>query len=379
MFRRHKSSGSLEENVEASTVQEKRRVLMEIGNSLSSRIYNAFFVKRQKSSVATENEIGEKPELGDSVKVKDITQDSLYCNSPLVLDEEKDASQSGNWGKSNCFSEFSYLEGGEYKEDVFRVLLSCEKRCVPEESYVEDMKNTQPEISPNMRAILVDWLVEVAEEYKLSNETLHLACNYIDRFLSRCSVSKKNLQLLGVVCLLVASKYEEKYPPHVEEFVYITDNTYTREQVLSMEMLVMKVLKFSFTAASSYQFASIFSSWGNLNEVTKSISFFLCDLSLVNFSLIKYLPSDIATAAVCLARQSCNECLWDDTVAELTHKRKEDIMPCLYTLRRVWEDCAQSKLQAVRVKYNSPKYHYAASREPPKLDAWECENGNNII
>ncbi|EME30853.1 Cyclin-A2 [Galdieria sulphuraria] len=370
MFGRHKSSRSIEENVRADAVHEKRRVLMEIGNSLSSRIYNAFFVKRQKSIAVSDEITSINPTMISSVEDEGTAGDFLYCNSPLDLRQE-DSSQSGRRDKASDFSELPYLEGGEYKDDVFRVLLSCEKRCFPEASYVDDMKATQSEISPNMRAILMDWLVEVAEEYKLSNETLHLACNYIDRFLSRCSVSKKNLQLLGVVCLLVASKYEEKYPPHVDEFVYITDNTYTKEEVLSMEMLVMKVLKFSFTAASSYQFASIFGSWGNLNEVVKSISFFLCDLSLVDFSLSKYLPSDIATAAVCLARLSCNECLWDDMLAELTHKRMEDVLPCLLTLRRVWEECAYSKLQAVRVKYHSPKYHYVSSRTPPTLDTNE--------
>ncbi|GJQ12220.1 hypothetical protein GpartN1_g4011.t1 [Galdieria partita] len=367
MFGRHKSSSSLEEEVREGAVHEKRRVLMEIGNSLSSRIYNAFFVKRQKSSTSIVDNTSVKPTMRSSIEDISTAEDLLCCNSPLDLRQEN-SSQSGSRDQTNKFSDGSYLEGGEYKEDVFRVLLNCEKRCLPEGSYVDDMKTTQPEISPNMRAILMDWLVEVAEEYKLSNETLHLACNYIDRFLSRCSVSKKNLQLLGVVCLLVASKYEEKYPPHVDEFVYITDNTYTKEEVLSMEVLVMKVLKFSFTAASSYQFASIFGSWGNLSEVVKSTSFFLCDLSLVDFSLVKYLPSDIAAAAVCLARLSCNECLWDDMLAELTRKRKEDILPCLLTLRRVWEDCAHSKLQAVRVKYHSPKYHYVSSRTPPTLD-----------
>jgi cyclin A len=369
MFQRYKSSSSLEENVEGGgAVQEKRRVLMEIGNSLSSRIYKAFFVKRQKSSASTEDKTGMTIALSNPVKDENLTEDILYCNSPLESRREN-SSQSESWEKdSHLSSKAPYLEGGEYKDDVFRVLLGCEKRCFPDASYVHDMRATQPEISPNMRAILLDWLVEVAEEYKLSNETLHLACNYIDRFLSRCSVSKKNLQLLGVVCLLVASKYEEKYPPHVDEFVYITDNTYTKEQVLSMEMLVMKVLKFSFTAASSYQFASIFVSWGNLSEVVKSISFFLCDLSLVDFSLVKYLPSDIATAAICLARQSCNETLWDDMIADLTQKRREDILPCILSLHEAWLSCARSKLQAVPVKYNSLKYHYASSRVPPKLN-----------
>lgn len=63
----------------------------------------------------------------------------------------------------------------------------------------------QPDITNSMRAILVDWLVEVGEEYKLQNETLYLAVNYIDRFLSSMSVLRGKLQLVGTAAMLVAS------------------------------------------------------------------------------------------------------------------------------------------------------------------------------
>ena len=89
----------------------------------------------------------------------------------------------------------------------------------------------QPDINHSMRAILVDWLVEVAEEYKLLPQTLYLTINYIDRFLSAMSVLRGKLQLVGTACMLVASKFEEIYPPEVTEFVYITDDTYTAKQV----------------------------------------------------------------------------------------------------------------------------------------------------
>ena len=77
----------------------------------------------------------------------------------------------------------------------------------------------------------MDWLVEVAEEYKLHTETLFLSVNYIDRFLSKNNVVRGKLQLVGITAMLIASKYEEIYPPSVEDFVYISDNAYTREQV----------------------------------------------------------------------------------------------------------------------------------------------------
>lgn len=100
------------------------------------------------------------------------------------------------------------------------------------------MEAVQQDANAHMRGILVDWLVEVAQEYKLVSETLFLAVNYIDRFLS-CEVSpRRKLQLVGITCMLIAAKYEEIYAPQIEDFCYITDNTYSREEVIAMEQQV---------------------------------------------------------------------------------------------------------------------------------------------
>ena len=63
----------------------------------------------------------------------------------------------------------------------------------------------QPDITYPMRSILVDWLVEVGEEYKLNQETIYLAVNYIDRFLSYMSVQRAKLQLVGTACMFIAA------------------------------------------------------------------------------------------------------------------------------------------------------------------------------
>jgi cyclin B len=96
-----------------------------------------------------------------------------------------------------------------------------------------------------MRAILIDWLVEVHLKFKLVNESLFLTINLIDRFLEKEQVSRQKLQLVGVTAMLIACKYEEIYPPIVKDFVYITDNAYTKEEILSMERKILTTLDFN--------------------------------------------------------------------------------------------------------------------------------------
>ena len=116
------------------------------------------------------------------------------------------------------------------------------------------MESVQSDINPMMRSILLDWLVEVGMEYRLSSDTLFLSAAYIDRFLSLVDVKRNRLQLVGVTAMLVASKYEEIYAPQVDEFCYITDNTYTREQVLETEREVLRVLDFDLTQPTTKTF-----------------------------------------------------------------------------------------------------------------------------
>lgn len=86
-----------------------------------------------------------------------------------------------------------------------------------------------------MRAILVDWIIEVHLKFKLMPETLFITVSLIDRFLERVQIKRHNLQLVGVTAMLIASKYEEIYAPEVNDFVYITDNAYTKQQIFEME------------------------------------------------------------------------------------------------------------------------------------------------
>ena len=104
---------------------------------------------------------------------------------------------------------------------------SLQVRFHPKPGYM----NKQPDITCGMRAILVDWLVEVADEFRMDPQTLYLAMSITDHFLSSMLVTRSKLQLVGITSLYIAAKLEEIYPPQLGEFAYITDNTYSKQQV----------------------------------------------------------------------------------------------------------------------------------------------------
>ncbi|XP_023244954.1 G1/S-specific cyclin-E isoform X2 [Copidosoma floridanum] len=116
-----------------------------------------------------------------------------------------------------------------------------------------------PTLQPRMRAILLDWLIEVCEVYKLHRETYYRAMDFIDRYLSRQSNLPKNqLQLVGVTCLFIAAKFEEIYPPKISEFAYVTDAACTEQEILAKERIILKDLEWKLESLIPPTWLSIF-------------------------------------------------------------------------------------------------------------------------
>ncbi len=133
----------------------------------------------------------------------------------------------------------------EYAKNIFDWLLQTENK-PNNNNYVNPayMRN-QIDINERMRSILIDWLIEVHLKFKLVPESLYLTVNLIDRYLEKEQVNRQKLQLVGVTAMLIACKYEEIYPPIVKDFVYITDNAYTKEEILEQEHRMLRVLDFN--------------------------------------------------------------------------------------------------------------------------------------
>jgi hypothetical protein len=186
----------------------------------------------------------------------------------------------------------------EYAGILYQNLYQSEQKLIPWCNYMVDR---QPDITTNMRAILVDWLVEVSQEYRLHNETLYLAINFLDRFLCHQLVLRGRLQLVGITCLFIASKYEEMTPQTVDEFVYITDNTYNRVDVLEMERTILVALKFELTAVTSITFLRRYCKVLSLDAVTSDLAAFLLELTLLDYFFMDARPSIVALGAVCVA------------------------------------------------------------------------------
>jgi len=160
-----------------------------------------------------------------------------------------------------------------------------------------------------MRGILVNWMTEVVEEYHLRRISLFLAVSFLNRFLqSTNEIHRHLLQLVGITCLWVAAKFEEVEVPDLDEFVYITDNTYTSAEIISTERFILVKLEYDLATVTTEHFLYRYLEVGEvLFEAPVIHAKFFAELSLTHYPLSKqYLPSLIAASIVCAVKHIHN-------------------------------------------------------------------------
>ncbi|KAJ0256707.1 Cyclin-A2-3 [Hirschfeldia incana] len=236
------------------------------------------------------------------------------------------------------------------------------------------MERTQRDVTKTMRGILVDWLVEVSEEYTLVPDTLYLTVYLIDWFLHGNYIERQRLQLLGVTCMLIASKYEEIYAPRIEEFCFITDNTYTRDQVLEMESLVLKHFSFQIYTPTSKTFLRRFLRAAQASHLMPNVEMeflanYLTELTLTEHEFLKFLPSVIAASAVFLAKWTMNQSShpWNPTLEHYTTYKASDLKACVLALQELQLNTKGCPLNSIRMKYKQDKFKSVAVFTSPEL------------
>ena len=187
---------------------------------------------------------------------------------------------------------------GEYLEDIYLNLLLEERQTEikPKMGYM----STQNEINEQMRAILIDWIIEVHFQFNLRQETLYMTISIIDTYLSFHFISRKELQLLGIACLLISCKSQEIYYPQQNKFIEVTDGAYTKEDMLKMENDIIKKLNFNIVYPTPNDFYNILSKLYNFDKKQYFLGKYFIECVLIDYQMIKYSSSVIAAACIYL-------------------------------------------------------------------------------
>ncbi|CAN6863809.1 unnamed protein product [Brassica oleracea] len=350
-----------------------RGVVNKRGNLSKSRVEEPLYHQDQEdakklkpSSVPSEND------FGDSIFIDDYEEATL--DHPMLMSLEKPYTEADPMEEVemedvtveepildiDLSDAKNSLAAVEYVQDLYSFYRTMERfSCVPADYMMQQM-----DLNEKMRAILIDWLIEVHDKFDLMKETLFLTVNLIDRFLSKKAVMRKKLQLVGLVALLLACKYEEVSVPVVEDLVLISDKAYTRNDVLDMEKTMLSTLQFNVSLPTQYPFLKRFLKAAQADKKCEMLASFLIELALVEYEMLRFQPSLLAATAVYTAQCTVDGYRqWSSTCEFHSHYSEDQLMECCRKMVSLHQRAATGKLTGVYRKYNTSKFGYIAKCE----------------
>jgi hypothetical protein len=269
----------------------------------------------------------------------------------------------------------------------------------------------QPDLTPKMRSILVDWLIELSEHFNFGHTTLHLAVTLVDKVLAcgpirldedsgdeddsdnmedesktNCFlISRERFQLLGAACTWLACKIEELSPPCVDEFAYVSDNIYTTFQIKRMERRICKALNFACWHKTPLLFTYEFirashecpspCCHSNSSALFHNMVMYMLEIGRIPYIPVTKKPSLLAAAAVYLARvnlgvRSNDTTLdphgrWTRTLEYYTGYSKAELKETVLAIHGYHLAAEESTLKSVFAKFKSKTYLKVALKTVP--------------
>ncbi|XP_077923372.1 G2/mitotic-specific cyclin-B1 isoform X2 [Halichoerus grypus] len=180
---------------------------------------------------------------------------------------------------------------------------------------------------------------------------------YLRQLENNC-VPKKMLQLVGVTAMFIASKYEEMYPPEIGDFAFVTDNTYTKHQIRQMEMKILRSLNFGLGRPLPLHFLRRASKIGEVDVEQHTLAKYLMELTMLDYDMVHFPPSQIAAGAFCLALKILDNGEWTPTLQHYLSYTEESLLNVMQHLAKniVMVNRGLTKHMTIKNKYATSKH-----------------------
>lgn len=309
---------------------------------------------KKSSSKTSPEEIKEEEHTTNEKRISPVKQQTKGCKGEK-LSKEKTAVVD-DVDKENLDDPFM---NAVYAKDIFDYMKEREVKFK-----LPDYMEKQEDITQDMRGILIDWMVEVQENFELNHETLYLAVKLVDHYLAECICKRETLQLIGSTAILIASKFEERCPPCVDDFLYICDDAYKRDELLTMEINILRTLMFDINIPVPYRFLRRYAKCAHANMETLTLARYICELTLQNYDFVQERSSHLAAACLYLAMKMKNLGGWSPTLEYYSGYKGMDLHSLVKRLNFMITYQADEKLKAVRSKYSHKVFFSVAKIKP---------------
>lgn len=363
----------------AAPVQIKKSESNSTGNkSLLSFSKENFNINNGKILQKSENKHSVAAYLSKSSKTevkKTKTENKTESIDAKLASTKINSDNNDELSYENIDTEVDEFNCPDYAESIFEYYRQRDNKF-----NVGDYIKDQPYINKQMRLLLVDWMVEVQQQLEFNHEILYLSVKILDLYLNRKRIEKEKLQLLGGAAMLVACKFEERMAPPLDDFIFVSDNAYDRNELVKMEIDILRTLEYDIGIPLSYTFLRRYAKCIKADMKFLTLARFILELSLQDykFAPIKdslkacaalYLALKMATKYEAMAKNNGNLILstdnltdteWNATFVHYTGAYLSDFIEYIPMLNNLVMTASASRYKTILKKYCHPVFYEVA-------------------
>ena len=339
---------SLVVNSNVINIKNKKEVVAKVNKTVVSTVFqdenvistacNMVKVSPRKVIHSTHCIDKEQPVIAKEISKYTTYVEASYSSHILPLVTDVDAQDTG-----------LPLLVSEYVQDIYQHLWYLETQHRVPEGFLQGQK-----VSSWMRSTVIDWLIQLQVGLSLLPETLYLTASIIDRYLSiEIKTPSDQLQLLAVTAMFIASKYEETQAPELGTYAYLTDDSFSKKDIIKMELTILTALKGYVSFPLPIQFLRRNSKVGGVGTATHTLSKYLLELCLTEYAFSHVYASLQAAAALCLSLKLLGGQEWTANLAYYSGYTEANLLPTMCRMAGVLKRSHSSKYQAARTKYAS--------------------------
>ena len=261
--------------------------------------------------------------------------------------------------------------GKEYLTDIIESLLLEEDYFLNKKKYINPfyLENEKSELSPEMRTVAVDWLVLIHHKiFKFKENTLFLTIQIFDRYLSIANLSVEKTELLLLTSFMLASKYNEIDYVNMQETLQLSQNKFTKEQIIAMESEILSKLNFEVLAPTMCEYFKLFASYLNLSEEKINHGFYILNIALVDFHMLEHPNFMLALAVIKLITKKVNKTMIN-LIKNIMSKNKieiflkmiddegnKGILEMCSKIKLLYNTFLETKYKNIQDKFSEEKY-----------------------
>ena len=260
----------------------------------------------------------------------------------------------------------------EYTTDIIESLLEEEEYYFNKKKYINPyyLENEDSELTPEMRTIVVDWLVLIHSKiFKFQENTLFLAIQIFDRYLSKVDLNTEQTELLLYTSFMLASKHNEIDYVNMQEALKLSHDKFSKEKIIKMESDILNKLDFEILAPTMCEFFILFASVINLNKIKINHGLYILNIILVDYHMLKYPNFMLAFAVVKLITKKVDKKLVELIENFLVEKKYEKFLSIFNEegygkickkIKLLYNTFLETKYKNIQEKFAEKEYNFVS-------------------